>query len=162
MFVYNAELYCDACGRDLVARLKREGEADEGDSDGFPQSVRNGSETDSPDHCASGETCLEPLDLREWGLDPAAPLYGAETPVIGSLLDQKLTERGVAYLREMLKDDCEFERLDIHEWRCVAHAVVCVQSHEPVMCPKGYEAQLTPYQQALHRFWWAAYADELS
>lgn len=127
MYAYHAELYCDACGRDLVAQLKRDGGVDEGDSDGFPQSVPNGGEADSPDHCAADDDCLEPLDLREWGLDPAAPLYGAERPVIGGLLDQRLTEHGVAYLKEMLA-----------------------------------ETERTPYQRALHRFWRAAYADDLS
>lgn len=127
MYVYNAELLCDPCGRNVAARLTRARVADEGDSDGFPQYAPDGGESDSPDHCASGDKCLDPLDLREWGLDPEAPLYGSETAVIGGLIDQRLTEHGVFYLREMLS-----------------------------------ETSLTPYQQALHRFWRAAFADGLS
>lgn len=102
-YMYNAALYCDSCGQLLVKEARRNGDEDYGDSDGFPQSVLSG-ETDSPSHCDSREECLEPLDLTQWGLDIDDPLYGAESRVIGALIDERLTEDGVSYLKEMLDE----------------------------------------------------------
>lgn len=105
MYAYNAELLCESCGKELAERLRAEGVADDGDSDGFPQHANDGGESDSPNHCPSGEECLgEVIDLTDWGLPVGAQLYGAETRRIGELLDEGLTEHGVSYLKEMLGD----------------------------------------------------------
>jgi hypothetical protein len=64
MYAYNADLYCDACGKAIIEELEREGIEDEGDSDQFPQWVdEDYSETDCPSHCGNGPDCLYAIEL---------------------------------------------------------------------------------------------------
>ena len=132
MYIYQADTYCDSCGRRIAAELIAEGLAPDDptdersyDSDDFPKWAPDDEECDSPDHCASGVDCLEPLDLLDYGLALSATLYGAESTHIGALLSANLTPDGVEYLRDMLA-----------------------------------EAR-TPYQEALHRYWRETFADYL-
>ena len=114
MYAYNAELYCDDCGSRL-AHL-----ASEDMSDDYPQSVPE-SESDSPNHCASGAYCLNALDLTAYGLAEDAELFGAESRKIGALIEEDLTEDGVAYVREMIEEapeDCTPYQRALHAfWR---------------------------------------------
>lgn len=107
-YIYAAALYCDSCGDRIRADLTKAGlcpdRPNEADSDDYPQSFPSGGESDSPNHCYSGAECLEGLDLREWGLGKRARMVGAETPVIGALIDEQLTSYGVNYLKEMLAE----------------------------------------------------------
>lgn len=114
MYAYNAELYCDDCGARLADL------ASEDMSDDYPVSARE-SESDSPNHCASGAYCLNALDLTAYGLAEDAPLFGAETRKIGALIEEDLTEDGVAYVREMIEcdpEDCTPYQRALHAfWR---------------------------------------------
>jgi hypothetical protein len=129
MYIYQAELWCNACGekiqKDLIASGKAPADTENEhsfDSDDFPKYAWNG-DTDSPNHCPSGDTCLgDAVDLGKWGLGKKAKLYGSETRVIGELLDESLTSDGVEFIKETLK-----------------------------------EKKRTPYQRALYKFWTAVY-----
>lgn len=101
MYVFNADLWCDACGRHIAETDSSL--IDTGDSDDFPQYAPEG-ETDSPGHCASGRDCLEPEDLGCYGLAPGAVLVGAESRLIGGWLGEDLTEHGREYLAELLAE----------------------------------------------------------
>ena len=111
MYVYQADTYCDDCGARICAELEAEGKAPDDpsdewtyDSDEYPKSALEES-TDGPDHCASGADCIgASVDLKEYGLEAGAELFGAEAPRIGELLSDGLTEYGVSYLREMLRE----------------------------------------------------------
>lgn len=111
MYVYQADTYCDSCGESIRAELldSQDISADDlenADSDVCPQSAPDDSEVDYPDHCASGEDCLESIDLLAYGLPTVAfapVLVGAETQRIGALLSDNLTPNGVSYLREMIE-----------------------------------------------------------
>lgn len=119
MYTFQADSYCDSCGQAIRAELIEAERRDpnmEGsvprdpddersyDSDDFPK-YGNEDATDYPDHCASRAECLEPIDLGAYGLKPSDELKGAETTLIGALLNRGLTDEGVSYLREMLNDD---------------------------------------------------------
>jgi len=103
MYVYNADLYCDDCGEGIAAHLFERGAEDTGDSDAYPQSTIE-SESDSPNHCACGAECHNRVDLTAYGLteedrrETGAPRY------VGALIEEDLTEDGVAYAREMIED----------------------------------------------------------
>jgi len=40
-------------------------------------------------------------------------------------------------MTRIARKECEFIREDEHEWRCVAHDLLCIGS-EPVLCRLGY------------------------
>jgi len=134
MYVFQAETYCDSCGKAIQNDLIDSGMAPENysdeysyDSDDFPKGPFPNEETDSPDHCASRESCEgDSVDLREYGLPSNGELCGAEEYVIGELLSDGLTSEGVSYLAEMLN-----------------------------------EKPRTAYQKALHDFWRLVFSDEL-
>jgi len=146
-YMYQAALYCDACGRKLIAELIANGKLPPGaainvdvddedvsfslddrayDSDAFPKFVGDHSDesADSPQHCASDEACENALDLTRYGAIPE--LHGAETRRIGAWLENPLTREGMRDLADML-DEARPSR--------------------------------TPYQAALHAFWREAYGD---
>jgi hypothetical protein len=128
MYVYQADLYCDACGRQIRSDLDQvfaENEVspgtDEDDSDRYPQWADDDDETDSPTHCASGAECRDEIDLQVYGLGKRAKLHGAESRYVGAALGT-LNENGQTYARDLMR-----------EWK------------------------RTPYQRALHRAWRALY-----
>jgi hypothetical protein len=105
MYIYQADVYCDSCGNAIEEELRAAGYTDTGDSDDFPQGgYPETEETDSPQHCASREQCLEAIDLSAYGLAENAQLIGAETRFIGALLGNSLTEEGASYLKEQLNE----------------------------------------------------------
>lgn len=96
-YIYQADLWCDSCGRAICERLDKEGKtpdnpADERsyDSDDYPKYVGDPGESDCPDHCASLETCLEAETLPS----------GTK---IGALLGTDLTSEGVEYVKEAIQ-----------------------------------------------------------
>jgi hypothetical protein len=132
MYVYQADTWCDSCGRKIADELEAEGNApaepdDERtyDSDEYPKHAAE-EPTDGPDHCAAREDCLEAIELADYGLEAGAELYGAEVRKIGAPTNDGLTEHGAGYLAELLA-----------------------------------EADPTPYQRALYRYWRELYAEEL-
>jgi hypothetical protein len=75
-YVFNASLYCDSCGGEIMFQLGP-AQCDSQDSDTYPQYVSLESsrtdsigESDSINHCASEAECLERVDLSDYGLRP--------------------------------------------------------------------------------------------
>jgi hypothetical protein len=69
-YIYQADVWCDDCGEAICQRLKREGKApadptDEWtfDSDEYPKRAGDADEMDTPQHCASGEYCVNAIML---------------------------------------------------------------------------------------------------
>jgi hypothetical protein len=96
-YIYQADVWCDDCGRAICKRLKREGKApadsdDEWtfDSDDYPKRASDDDESDTPQHCAAGEECVNALTLADGG--KAGLLFG------------ELTAVGVEYVKEALAE----------------------------------------------------------
>ncbi len=92
VYVYQAALYCEACGEAIVQDLRQRGVEDSGDSNDYPQGpyADGGGEADSPQHCDSGPQCL------------AAETIGGRQ--VGAFLENPLTSDGEAYVRKSLRD----------------------------------------------------------
>lgn len=67
-YIYNADVYCEACGEAIKADLDSKGlrpdhSDDEStyDSGDYPKGPYPYEEADHPEHCGSGDDCLEPL-----------------------------------------------------------------------------------------------------
>lgn len=92
MFMYQADLWCDACGEEIVSRVDADGAEDTGDTDDYPQSVSTlDAEGDCPDHCGAGADCLTAEVL-------------ADGQRIGALLHHSLTREGVEYVRDAIRE----------------------------------------------------------
>ena len=91
-YVFQAALYCPACGEALIRDLRQRGAEDTGDSDDFPQGpyADGGGEADTPQHCDSGARCL------------AAEVIGGRR--VGAFLENPLTSDGEAYVRQSLEE----------------------------------------------------------
>lgn len=98
VYMYQADLWCDCCGKQICEDITKEGKApadpdDECsyDSDEYPKSCAGLSdEADSPQHCAAGAECLEPFELN-------GEKYGA-------FLENDLTDEGERYVKELHKE----------------------------------------------------------
>ena len=108
-YIYQAELWCNDCGRDICRRIKNEGKAppdpwDQGlyDSDDYPKHVGDPGPADAPDHCAARGDCLNAVDLGDYYLPPDAKFHGSESRKVGALLSTRLTPDGRAYVRDTL------------------------------------------------------------
>lgn len=93
-YIYDADIFCDDCGKSICQRITAEGFApddpdDEGsyDSGEYPKYVDGSSESDSPEHCASGDDCLNSIKFSD----------GQE---IGVWLGNELTSYGEDYTIE--------------------------------------------------------------
>jgi len=99
MFIYAAACYCDKCGRaiqqDVLKTLNKTAEDFEDertfDSDEYPKGPYDDEqESDSPEHCASGQDCLDPTIIGD--------------QVCGYFFGNNLTTYGVENLQEMHKN----------------------------------------------------------
>lgn len=104
-YIYCADIYCDDCGEAMREHLTTEGHApadltDEWsyDSDDFPKVAGDDDESDSPQHCACGENCLNTVEI---GGGKVGLLFG------------ELTSDGVAYVEEAIEE----ANLDGSSWR---------------------------------------------
>jgi hypothetical protein len=95
-YIYQADVWCDDCGEAIRERLTREGMApanpeDEWsyDSDDFPKRASDDEESDSPQHCAAGEHCVNAVMLPSG--EKVGYLFG------------ELTTVGVAYVEEAIE-----------------------------------------------------------
>lgn len=95
-FIYCADVWCDDCGEAIRQRLTEEGKApadpdDEWsyDSDDFPKRADDDDESDTPQHCAAGEGCVNAVEI--------------EGGKVG-LLFGELTSDGMAYVEEAIDD----------------------------------------------------------
>ncbi len=111
-YIYAADIYCDDCGEAIRQRLTAEGKApadptDEWsyDSDDFPKVAGDDDESDSPQHCACGENCLNAVEI--------------EGGKVG-LLFGELTSDGVDYVEEAIEeanlDDSSWSREVVGLW----------------------------------------------
>lgn len=126
MYVYGADTYCDSCGAEIAKCLDAEGHGPPDvddvysfDSDVYPKFATEDA-TDSPDHCASDDECLEAISLSDYGLSLFPVLLGAETVKVGAILSDGLTNEGVDNLREMLGQwrDATYYQKALHTlWR---------------------------------------------
>ena len=96
-YIYQADVYCDDCGKAICRRLKREGLApadpdDEWtfDSDEYPKRADDDDEADTPQHCASGEHCINAVMLPSG--EKVGYLFG------------ELTAVGVEYIKEAIAE----------------------------------------------------------
>jgi len=88
MYAYQADLWCDGCGRIIKEELDVAGKKDTGETDDYPQySDEENSETDCPNHCGGGEGCVNSIEL-------------ADGRKIGILLEEQLTVEGRSYVIE--------------------------------------------------------------
>lgn len=101
-YIYQADLYCDCCGKDIKQKLKSEGHEPEDpndersyDSDDYPKYAPL-EETDNPYHCGSHDDCLNAITLNN----------GSK---IGCLIENSLTSDGVEYLKEIIENDPDSE-----------------------------------------------------
>jgi hypothetical protein len=96
-YIYRADIYCDDCGRAICERLQAAGKApadpDNGwsyDSDDYPKRAGDDEESDTPEHCAAGERCVNAIRLPSGGM-------------VGHLFGE-LTLAGVEYVKESLEE----------------------------------------------------------
>jgi hypothetical protein len=99
LYMYQAALYCETCGRRIRAELTVQGKApddpddeDSYDSDEYPKQTCMTSETDSVSFCDSGADCADPIVLSD-----------GKTK-IGCYLEQDLTDEGIKNLQTSLSD----------------------------------------------------------
>lgn len=94
-YIYQADIYCEPCGKDICDDLIASGNLPNEDSDHYPQGPypNGGGEADCPQHCATCHTFLE----------------------------NPLTSEGLEYLKEQIRrhpnsasirEECEFYGLD--------------------------------------------------
>lgn len=97
-YMYQADLWCEACGLAIRAQCHKYGNApadpdDEHsyDSDEYPKSVDVSGEADSPQHCGAGAECVNALELDS----------GRK---IGVWLGNTLTGEGIRHVKELIDD----------------------------------------------------------
>lgn len=99
--IYQADVWCDSCADDIRQRIQKQGNAPENpddettyDSDEFPKYMGEDESADTPQHCGSGEDCLEAEIMPS----------GAK---IGKLLSRELTNDGIQYVKEYILEGGE-------------------------------------------------------
>lgn len=88
MYAYQADLWCDDCGRLIKEDCDRAEQEDTGDTDDYPQyRDEDYSATDCPYHCANVEDCRNAIQLED----------GRK---VGMLIEEQLTTEGRRYVLE--------------------------------------------------------------
>lgn len=77
-YIYQSEVYCEDCGHDIIFEIdsKERGFISD-DSNEFPQFDEVG-ESDSPQHCAGGESCVNGHDGRGMFFENALTAEGRQ------------------------------------------------------------------------------------
>lgn len=98
--VYAADLWCDACADKICDNISKfcpervpadlENESS-WESDVFPKRVKDLGAMDYPKHCSSDSNCVMPLRLSDGRIE-------------GALLNNELTDAGVDYVRECMRE----------------------------------------------------------
>jgi hypothetical protein len=141
MYIYQADLWCNRCGRDIQADINREMNDGTravmegwqlGDSDNFPQwESEEGQRSDSPDHCGAHGDCLDAITLPG----------GTK---IGALLHDGLTDDGVSYIVNEMEAAFENAITDRHKLECLDYWRLAFSDYfegddqEPVSLFRGY------------------------
>lgn len=110
-FIYQADVWCDECGRRICEELKQAGKAPADvedkssyDSDDYPKRYNpDAEESDSPQNCASG-SCG-----GSYTLDGAALTYG-------KFLENGLTPDGYRYVRDTLNENGSILPEPVQQW----------------------------------------------
>lgn len=105
-YVFNGDIYCEDCGRQLKRVVRRRFEVEHGrrmaaadiealDSTGWSDGPHpdGGGEADGPRHCGAGAGCCNAQD------------YGLPGLTVGVFLENDLTREGVRYVREAAAED---------------------------------------------------------
>ncbi len=95
MYIYNADVYCDLCGDNIMEDLDDDCVEDTGDSNDYPQYFGEDFENDSPTHCGMDESCLDAEIIIE-------PNFYIRK--VGSQIDTILTSYGVDYIKEVINE----------------------------------------------------------
>ena len=102
-YIYQADIWCDSCGRNIKRELDQRGVAPENpndeysyDSDEYPKGPLEAGAADYPQHCGSGKECLEGIRL------PSGRRIGK---ILGGL-----TRDGIRYAQEEIKRGGEVAR----------------------------------------------------
>jgi len=97
--IYDADIYCDDCVDAIKERLQKVGVGDididdetSYDSGEYPKYCSDDEESDSPQHCAAGEDCLNAHVMSD----------GTK---IGYFFANNLTTDGEEYVKEAVKED---------------------------------------------------------
>lgn len=94
MYIYQADIYCDSCGRKLRAENPNSYTPNTPehmyDSDEYPKGPYPEEATDSVQHCALGANCEEAENLNDGSL-------------VGAIINTELTEEGVRNLEDFLR-----------------------------------------------------------
>lgn len=94
-YIYNADVYCEDCGRELRRRIAKEGSRPANprdeysyDSGDYPKGPYDGEDntSDTPQHCGNGDDCLDPLVI--------------DGEKYGKFLENPLTVDGEQYVRD--------------------------------------------------------------
>jgi len=85
-YIYQADVWCDDCGRAICKRLKREGSR----AIVYPEHAGDDEEADMPRHCAAEEHCVNAITLPSG--EKVGYLFG------------ELTTVGVEYVKEAVAD----------------------------------------------------------
>ena len=125
MYIYQADCFCDDCGEAIKAAIAAEGKAPENsddestyDSDEYPKGPFSDDDaSDGPQHCGSGESCFNAVELPS----------GHK---IGMLLGTSLTDYGVNYLRNVIRDGGEVADYWQREFSAAGYDLPSVENDE--------------------------------
>jgi len=99
VYIYQADIYCEDCGKAICEDLKKSGEVPEDldcyDSSEYPKGPYSdgGGEADSPQHCGCCEECINAIEIG--GIK------------IGCWLENDLTEEGIRYVKDLVEEAIE-------------------------------------------------------
>lgn len=95
--IYQADVWCDDCANLIREELAAKGKAPEDpddettfDSDEYPKRADDDESSDTPQHCASGEECINAVELPD----------GTKVGVLFG----ELTNDGIEYVKEAVAD----------------------------------------------------------
>lgn len=101
MYIFQADCFCDSCGKAIKADLDAKGLTPDDpekertyDSDEYPKYADDDDASDCPQHCGSHEHCLEAEVLPS----------GRK---IGALIGTNLTSDGIEYVKEKVAEGGE-------------------------------------------------------
>lgn len=109
-WIYNADTYCDDCGKEIRRRILGEFKAkgqkppfdpkdeDMYDSDEFPKRAKD-IETDAPCHCGNGDDCLNAITL-------------SDSSKVGALIGT-LTAEGTEYVRQAIREGSSLVAVEV-------------------------------------------------
>jgi hypothetical protein len=120
-YIYNADIFCDDCGKFIRGTIEAEGNApnDPGDessydSDEYPKYCDGSSESDCPEHCGAGDTCFNAIEF-------------SDGHKIGVWLENDLTTDGEEYTIEAVLEGGDVADLwrEYYDYLSYATTIAC-------------------------------------